>query len=172
MTAITIRPIRLEDAAAYLTLAQTLDHETKFMMREPGERDMDVEKMRQWITSLREADNQMIFVAENEAGELVGLLGASGGHFRRIHDTVEVFLGILLAFQGQGIGQQLFRAAEEWARGWGARRLELTVMCHNRRGLALYHKMGFRVDGYKKDALKVDGVYIDEYSMSKILEQT
>jgi RimJ/RimL family protein N-acetyltransferase len=168
---VTIRQVSAADAAAFLKLAQTLDHETQFMMREPGERNMDVEPTRQWFEGLRKADNQMVFVAENETGELVGLLGASGGHFRRTHNTVEIFLGVLQAYTGQGIGRRLMQAAEDWARGWGARRLELTVMCHNERALALYHHLGYRIDGFHKDVMIIDGQYIDEYSMCKILEQ-
>jgi RimJ/RimL family protein N-acetyltransferase len=166
---INIRQVRPEDAAAFLELAKTLDHETTFMMREPGERNMDVEPVRQWFEGIRKADNQMMFLAETETGQLVGLLGASGGHFRRMHDTVEIFLGVLQVYSGQGIGRRLMEASETWARSWGARRLELTVMCHNQRALALYHRMGFHVDGYHKDVMKVDGQYIAEYSMCKIL---
>jgi RimJ/RimL family protein N-acetyltransferase len=42
-------------------------------------------------------------------------------------------------------------------------------MTHNEAGLALYKKMGFKIEGTKKDSLFVDGVYIDEYYMSKLL---
>jgi RimJ/RimL family protein N-acetyltransferase len=34
---------------------------------------------------------------------------------------------------------------------------------------SLYQKMGFQVEGIKKDSLLVDGVYVDEYYMGKIL---
>ncbi len=38
---ITIRPIEEADAQAFLHLCTTLDHETTFMMLEPGERPQD-----------------------------------------------------------------------------------------------------------------------------------
>jgi RimJ/RimL family protein N-acetyltransferase len=167
---VTIRTIRDDDTAAYLELLKRLDAETNFMMFEPGERQMSVEEMRQRVKGLLAADNSMIFLAENESSELVGVLGAQGGVFRRNRHNVHIFIGILQAYTGQGIGRRLFETMETWARSWGAHRLELTVMVHNTRGVALYKRMGFIIEGTRRDSMKVDGQYVDEYEMSKILE--
>ena len=78
-------------------------------------------------------------------------------------------IGILQKFTGMGIGTTLFTEAEKWARQVGIHRLELTVMSHNHAGLALYKKMGFFVEGTAKDSLLVDGTYVNEYYMAKIL---
>ena len=83
--AMMIRPARAEDAEAYLGLASALDRETTFMMMEPGERTASVLDQRKRLQAVLATDNQMTFVAENEAGELVGLLGAHGGAYRRNH---------------------------------------------------------------------------------------
>lgn len=50
----------------------------------------------------------------------------------------------------------------------GVHRLELTVMENNESGVALYKKMGFDIEGMKRDSL-YDGQYINEYYMSKLL---
>ena len=42
-------------------------------------------------------------------------------------------------------------------------------MVHNQRGVGLYKKMGFDIEGTKRDALLVDGTYVDEYYMSKLI---
>ncbi len=49
-------------------------------------------------------------------------------------------------------------------------RLDLSGMCHNRRGLALYHKMGFLIEGHRRNSQLVDGRYVAKYTLSKILE--
>jgi Acetyltransferases, including N-acetylases of ribosomal proteins len=46
-------------------------------------------------------------------------------------------------------------------------RLELTVMVHNERAIALYKKMGFEIEGTKKRSMRIDGQYVDEYYMAK-----
>ena len=56
-----------------------------------------------------------------------------------------------------------------WGNEIGIHRLELTVMTENRAGVSLYKKMGFEIEGTKKDSLLVDGEYKDEFYMSRIL---
>jgi len=45
----------------------------------------------------------------------------------------------------------------------------LTVVTQNKAGLSLYKKMGFEIEGTKRDSLFIDGKYVDEYYMSKLL---
>ena len=47
--------------------------------------------------------------------------------------------------------------------------MNLTVMVNNDKGMALYKKMGFQVEGTMKDSMLVNGEYVDEYSMTKII---
>lgn len=47
-------------------------------------------------------------------------------------------------FRGRGIGQELMKAAEEWARGKGASQLELSVWQFNDRARVLYERLGYR----------------------------
>jgi RimJ/RimL family protein N-acetyltransferase len=58
---------------------------------------------------------------------------------------------------------------EDWSREKGIHRLELTVMAHNTNAIGLYQKVGFQIEGTKKGSLFVDGQYVDEYYMAKLL---
>ena len=165
---INIRPATLDDAAAFLALRQQVDLETKFMMFEPGERQVSIEQERERLANILKADNKQSFLAE-EDGQLLGWLWANGGDFRRNHHTVHIVIGIRAAFTNQGIGTRLFQTCEAWARQRGLHRLELTVMTHNHLGIALYQKMGFEIEGTASDALLVDGNYVDLHYMSKLL---
>jgi RimJ/RimL family protein N-acetyltransferase len=80
-----------------------------------------------------------------------------------------LIVGVLHAYQGQGIGSRLFQGLESWAGEAGIQRLELTVMVHNEAAYALYDKMGFSVEGRRRRSLWVDGEFVDEYSMAKLL---
>lgn len=166
--AMSIRPITENDSEQFLVLCKSLDQETQFMMLEPGERTMTVDEQRQRIQSVLSQANQMIFVVETES-RLVGYLGAYGGSFRRDRHCAYIVAGILQEYAGQGLGKQLFAALDEWAIDHKLHRLELTVMCHNERAVHLYQKMGFRTEGVKRDSLQVDGRYVDEFYMAKIL---
>lgn len=165
---ITIRPVTIDDAAAFLALRQQIDAETKFMMLEPGERQTTVEQERERIAAMLQADNKMTWLAEDD-GRLVGWLWANGGDYRRNHHTVHIVIGIRESHTGRGIGARLFEACEQWARDRKLHRLELTVMTHNVRGIALYKKMGFEIEGTARHQMQVDGEYVDLHYMSKLL---
>jgi RimJ/RimL family protein N-acetyltransferase len=100
---------------------------------------------------------------------LAGYLSAIGGRFARDRHAAYIVIGILDRFTGMGIGTTLFEKLEDWAKGHGIHRLELSVMIHNQRAVALYKKMGFDVEGIKRDSLLVDGAYVDEYYMSRLI---
>ncbi len=165
-----IRAIRESDGEQFLLLGKALDKETQFMMLEPAERTTTIAEQTQQIRKLLAQDNQMIFVVEHE-DQLVGFLGALGGNYRRNHDCVHVVIGIRQEFAGRGIGRALFEVLEKWAADHKLHRLELTVMSHNERAIHLYQKMGFSIEGTKKDSLLVDGRYVDEYYMARILDR-
>ena len=139
------------------------------MLLEPGERTISVEQQRKHIEQVLSRENQMIFIAEHD-GQLIGYLSAAGGYYKRNRHSAEIVIGILQDFTGQGVGTQLFMAMEEWARQKQLHRLELTAMTHNKAGVALYKKRGFEVEGIKRRALIINGLYVDEYYMAKVLE--
>jgi RimJ/RimL family protein N-acetyltransferase len=166
---VIIRTIRVSDAEQFLNLCKKLDTETQFMMLEPGERTTTVEEQQAQIERLLSKENRAIFVAEHD-GQLVGYLAALGGEFKRNKHSVQIVIGILQDFTGQGIGTQLFLALEDWAHRQHIHRLELTVMTHNKAGIALYKKQGFEIEGMKRHSMLVNGHYVDEFYMAKLLE--
>lgn len=133
-----IREIDEDDAEAFLALVSALDHETAFMMLEPGERNEDVGAMRARIRRALASDNSTIFVVADDGGTLLGYLQAQGGTFHRDRYTAYIVIGLRQAATGKGLGARLFAALERWATGHGLHRLELTVMTHNTRAVALY----------------------------------
>jgi RimJ/RimL family protein N-acetyltransferase len=165
-----IRAIRESDSEQFLLLGKALDEETQFMMLEPGERTTTIEEQTHRIRSVLFEENQMIFVVEHK-DQLIGFLGALGGNYHRNQHCAHIVIGIRQDFTDQGIGRQLFEVAEKWAIDHKLHRLELTVMSHNERAIHLYQKVGFNTEGIKQDSLLVNGKYVDEYYMAKILNQ-
>lgn len=165
---ISIREIRLSDAKSFLELRGQLDRETKFMLAEPGERHQRVSDDRRSIERLKKSKNSAIFLAMDEK-KPIGFIMAMGGNMRRIRHRAVIVIGILQAYVDQGIGARLFLTLISWVKKHGVHRLELTVMVHNKRGVALYKKMGFKIEGTRKKSVIVDGKYVDEYLMAKIV---
>jgi RimJ/RimL family protein N-acetyltransferase len=160
--------IRESDAEEFLALSNRLDEETAFRLFEPGERRTTVEEQREIIGRCQTGENDVILVAECD-GQLVGYIAAIGGKYRRNRHSVHVVVAVLQSFAGQGIGTKLFEELEKWAGECQLHRLELTVMAHNERAIRLYKRMGFEIEGRKRHSLLVNGSYVDEYCMSKLL---
>ncbi|MBU1297925.1 MAG: GNAT family N-acetyltransferase [Bacteroidetes bacterium] len=163
-----IREIQTNDAEAFLNLCHKLDKETQFMMLEPDERTTTVNEQFAQIENIISKDNQTILVAEHN-NQLIGYIRADGGRYKRNRHSGYIVMGILQSFIGQGIGTMLLRELERWAIENKIHRLELTVMVHNEAGLALYKKMDFGIEGTKKHSLFINGSYVDEYYMAKLL---
>lgn len=165
---VIFRELVPEDAGRLLSLQHSLDEETAFMLLEPDERQTSVQQVRERIESTAKSANSILIGAEAD-GELAGYISVSGGELKRIRHSAYIVIGIRTAFQGLGIGSGLFREMEPWARSCGIVRLELTVMAHNERGIALYKKCGFEIEGMKKKSLYINGEWVDEYYMAKLL---
>jgi RimJ/RimL family protein N-acetyltransferase len=165
---VTIREIREDDALGFLAMLTQLDQESRFMLIEPDERQTTEDQQRQQIGRILAEPNSTILVAECD-GKIIGHVAALGGSYRRNRHTAHMVIGILRAFTGLGLGTRLLETLEQWARSHEIHRLELTVMTHNERAIWLYSKAGYQIEGVQKDSLRVEGQYVDEYRMAKLI---
>ena len=165
---VRIRSARPYDAAALLELKRQLDHETAFMMYEPGERDSPVQDLAAELAGLARTANSVVLLAER-GDQLIGYVQLTGGTLRRSRATAYVVIGVLAQAAGRGTGTELLKEAKIWAAAHGLHRLELTVMAHNTRAIRLYERTGFTVEGRRSECLLVDGQFIDELTMATLL---
>lgn len=161
-----IRKIQREDANNYLEMLLNLDNETKFMMFEPGERPTDISIVKDRIEKSINGDNLILVATEDE--KIIGFLSVQRGIPRRIKHTGYVVVGIREKFRCQGIGSKFFSELDHWAIENNIIRLELSVICSNEIAKHLYEKNGFKVEGIKKNAMIIDGKYVDEFAMAKL----
>jgi RimJ/RimL family protein N-acetyltransferase len=80
-----------------------------------------------------------------------------------------VVIGVLAEASGMGIGTGLLEEAKRWAAARGLHRMELTVMAHNHRAIALYERVGFVHEGRRAECLLIDGKFLDELNMAMTL---
>ncbi len=162
-----IRKIEIKDAERFIYMLKQLDNETKDMMYEPGERKTSAAEMKSAIESLYSSNSLMLVAEEND--DLIGFLTAERGFANKIKHSAYVVIGLLKSYRGKKTGTKLFEELTDWTLKNGITRLELTVMTHNEAAIGLYKKMGFKIEGLKEKSLIVDGKYVDEYYMAKIL---
>ena len=79
-------------------------------------------------------------------------------------------IGLLGEYRGRGLGEKLMLMTLEAAHMFGLTRVELSVRHDNARALGLYRKVGFEIEGRKRRAVLVDGVYHDLILMGLLLD--
>ena len=166
-----IRKVTENDIDGFYEMLCLLDEETDFMMFEPGERQTrpgGTDRLRSNVEAANSCGD--LLLAAEDGGEIVGFIWADRGKPRRVRHVAYIVVGIRRAYRRQGIGSAFFDRLDEWARENGVVRLELTVECANTGAIALYEKHGFTIEGRREKSMKVNGAFVDEYYMAKILD--
>ncbi len=162
-----IRDAKIEDAEAFWEMQSALDNETQFMMYEPGEREKDISAVENVIAKAATGDDLLLIAEDNN--KIAGYIYAQRGTFRRTRHSAYIVVGIREAYQHKGIGTEFFKQLISWAEQSDLKRLELTVMSPNVNARHLYERFGFVIEGTKRFSMLVDGSYVDEFYMAKII---
>lgn len=164
-----IREAKPGDESGLVELFLCLYQESDFLLIEPCEFNLTLEKQAEIIKEIIGLDSKVLLVAEsNEV--LVGFLGGTGGNVNRNRHSINIAMGVLNESQSKGIGLELLSSFEIWASQKQFHRLELTVMEGNIKASSLYKRAGFEVEGLKRNALRVNGAYVNEIYMAKLIK--
>lgn len=139
-----------------------------YMLFDPGERKMAPEAFAKFIENMKGNEKSGIFVAE-EKGRILGYMIVQNEKLNRVSHRAYLVIGIHSDSRGKGIGKALFTHMLDWAKGVNLHRLDLTVIATNDAAVSLYQKMGFEIEGVKRDSLLIDNEYVDEYYMSRLI---
>ncbi len=81
-------------------------------------------------------------------------------------------MGVLRDYRHQGIGTKLLNASLQRARVYGLRRVELEVFEDNLTAIEMYTKAGFKVEGRKLEAVRIDDRYVNVFVMAVLLRDS
>ena len=162
-----VAPITEADVPSLHALYDTVAKERKYLSRLEAP---PVEEMRALVAERIKHDFPQ-FVA-HASDKVVGWCNITPVNDRTTTKHIGVVgIGLLPEFRGKGIGRQLLGATLEKAIGNGLTRIELDVWEKNESAIALYKKFGFEIEGLKKSALKIDGVYMNDYMMALLVDK-
>ncbi len=167
---IAIRSPTKQDAAEVLQLAKNVIVEEIYQLTTAAEFNMTVDAEEKWIESHKANPNHIILIAEINS-KIIGMLDFANGCRQRIAHTGEFGMSVELSVRNQGIGSLLMQALIEWAgENKTIERIGLSVHSNNERAIALYKKMGFKVEGVRKRDLKYgDDQYVDTVVMGRFV---
>ncbi|MDA0655852.1 MAG: GNAT family N-acetyltransferase [Proteobacteria bacterium] len=163
-----LRAAESADARALYDFGKVLLAETNYFLRGPSERARSVDEMRLIIERFQELPRHLLLSAWLD-GQPVGEAVVMGGELERNKYTATVGVGVLQAHTGNGLGRKLMEGLEFFAQQADLHRLELTVMSNNERAQQLYGSMNYVTEGVRIHSLYIDGAYVDEIVMAKLL---
>ena len=167
---LTVRTPNAEDAEKLIEYMKKIDKQTKFLAREPGEFSLTIEQERDFLAGLSDSQFSRMYIAEIK-GEIVANCSIGVvNKFSRFKHRASIGIAVEQSSWRLGIGRILIGECIAWSRNNAIEQIELDVVTENARAIALYEKLGFKVFGTKKNALKYnDGTYADEYYMILML---
>lgn len=163
---IVIRPAEATDAAGLLRLSNEIRAEGVYYVAE--EPRLSVEEYAEYLRLL-DPDRNLVLAAL-DGTRVVGTTTVIAGYLRKTSHVAEIGIGIAADHRAAGLGRAMLTTAADWAYQRGLVRLELSVFASNERALALYRQLGFSEEGRRRAKYLIDGRYVDEIIMGRLLE--
>jgi RimJ/RimL family protein N-acetyltransferase len=161
---IRVRPATPADAPALAELGHAVGSEEEgWLISDHDWRSAGEE--RRYLRSLRRFPHAEVFVAETPEG-IVGRLSIARDPHPASYHVADLGLMVAAGHRRRGVGTALMREAERWARGAGVTKLELHVFPHNAPAIALYRKLGFEREGYRRGHYRRGDTYVDAILMA------
>lgn len=115
-----------------------------------------------------ETGSRMVFVATVEE-DVVGWVHLDLPEAEKLRHTAVLTVGVLAEYRGKGIGDTLLARGVEWAGEHGFERLYNSVPASNERAIAFLEERGWETEAVRADHYKIDGEYVDEVMMARVL---
>lgn len=167
-----IRPAMPDDAVGMLELmCSVMEESHNGILYSHGDTLRTVEEQRKVVEQRMASENAIMFLAVAN-GQVVGYVSCVGGVISSTKHTASVGLMVDKAWRGKGIGTALMEHIIEWARGkMIIHRVELEVFTVNPRAAHIYEKLGFQLEGIKRQVYFKDGQFVDAKVMAMIFER-
>ena len=163
---VKIKTLRLSDLSAFMRLRREIEGEARHLVPKGGERKESI--LYNFLRFMANRKRTAILVATNDA-KFVGYINIIFAKFRKLRGNAYLALSVSPSYRGRGIGTQLMKAAEDYARHHGVRRLELEVFGKNEGAINLFKRLGYKEEGRRREAVTDENGFDDMVFMAKFL---
>ena len=117
-----------------------------------------------------ESDDSLFLGVWNDKGLIAeGSISVSGLNHPWNAPVAVFALSVLEKYTSLGLGTTLLKELEKWAIKKGVHRIEATVRHNNKRGIGLYLKLGYQIEGIARETAFFDNQWQHEYYIAKIV---
>jgi len=162
---VLVRMLKLEDNEKLVEMYAFLSSEALRWAMPPYTR----ETIERWLGNLQ----NLIAMVALDGDRIVGHAQITKFVRPRRMGTADLLIYLHQDFHSVGLGTAMLTRLLELAKRDGLHRLNVDVMAENKAAVRLYEKLGFKVEGVKREAyLGEDGRYHDELIMGLILRES
>ncbi len=165
----SIRSAKVSDARELLSVMRRVMVESPWLVTEADEIPRKLSVERKFVEGHLKQKNSQLLVAVDSNGKIVGSLGADGGRRRRNQHLLTIGIVVLKECRGHGVGLALMKEMLAKAKKARIEKVKLSVNANNRVAIALYRKLGFKLEGRFKHEIKVGKKYFDTLEMAKFI---
>lgn len=165
----SIRSAKVSDAKELLSMMRRVMSESPWLVTEADEIPRKLSVERKFVEGHLKSKNSQLLVAVDGNGKIIGSLGGDGGSRRRNKHLLTIGIVVLKECRGHGIGVALMKEMLKKAKKAGIEKVRLSVNANNRIAIALYRKLGFKLEGRFKHEIKVGKKYFDTLEMAKFI---
>lgn len=169
---VVIRHPEPKDVDAYLAFQPQIAAETTYTLQTIGQKLEPTKIQEAWERSIKDplAQRAAVFSGERMVAQIFFHPEYQPPHPWTKHVG---YFGMFVhqEFWGEGIGRRLLEIIEKHALVNGITRIDARVRTKNERGVKLYTRMGYEIEGTRKDAALINGEMHDEYYIAKLLNQ-
>ena len=167
---VILRHCALEDIELLSGFMDSIGRETTHTYQYPG-RELNMELAKNFWEAEEKHPRALLLGAFSE-GKLVSQV-----NFRPVRATSHPWVDHLAQFGmmtikeywGTGLSKILMEEAEKFARKAKFSRIEALVRTANKRGVRFYEKLGYQIEGTRRNAVFINGEFQDEFYIAKIL---
>ncbi|MBX3022255.1 MAG: GNAT family N-acetyltransferase [Bdellovibrionales bacterium] len=167
---IVFKSLAPEDAENFLKFREQVAHESTHTMHYVGMELPGVAEAAKRL-AIQQGDKAGINIAAFDGDKVVAYLNfrLPWSEHPWVQHVGQFGMMVLKEYWGQGIGMRLLDLQDTYARSIGVSRLEAMVRVKNDRGIQLYLRNGYKIEGTREKAARINGEFHDEYFIAKIL---
>lgn len=156
-----IRPFAPSDLASFHRTLDGVARERRYLALLEAPPIGDTERY------LRSAlEHGAIHLVVEDDGRIVGWCDITPRHQPGSSHIGHLGMGLLRQYRGRGIGYRILDATVREAFAKGLTRIDLEVFSSNQPAMALYRRYGFTIEGRRRKARYVDGMWDDIFLMA------
>lgn len=130
---------------------------------------MQIGKVEGLINDALASDASLFLLAKYKDGNVVGTL--TFNRYEKLENRHVGDFGISVhpEHRHEALGEALIRGMEKWAKQHEVRKIELEVWSNNIGAVRLYNRLGYLIEGIRKETIMRDDQVLDIILMGKLL---